>query len=335
MSGRVTIKSIARDLGVSHMTVSRALSGHPHVQKETREAVQLLARELGYVKNAAATTMRGDATKIVGLLLPNILNEFYARFANIMALECEEKSLHLIIHLTNDDIEIEQQSIGRLREIQARAIVMVPAPGNFEKPNPHLDAMKVIQLIRRRKHLPANGTILVDDHNAIRDAVVHLAATGHRKIAYFGADAALSSGRGRLAAFRLGLAIAGLTEDPALIHMDSPSFEMGRTSADTILDMGIATSVVCGGVEISNGALSSLMARDIPPSEAFSFIGYGDPSFYSWVNGGVSTIRIPVESLAYRAVELVVREPSTYVGQSEQAEEFPAKLVVRENRHYD
>ena len=76
VSRRVTIKSIAKDLGISHMTVSRALSNHPNVLQETRDAVQKRARELGYVKSAAAKAMRGDDTRIVGLLLPNILNDF-------------------------------------------------------------------------------------------------------------------------------------------------------------------------------------------------------------------------------------------------------------------
>ena len=79
MSNRVTIKSIAKDLGISHMTVSRALSDNPKVKAETRTAVILRAQELGYVKSGAAKAMRGDQTTIVGLLLPNLANEFYAR----------------------------------------------------------------------------------------------------------------------------------------------------------------------------------------------------------------------------------------------------------------
>ena len=83
---RATLKSIARDLNVSHMTVSRALSGHPNVKAETRDLILARAHELGYVKSFAANAMRGDPTAIVGLLLPNIVNEFYARFANTLAL---------------------------------------------------------------------------------------------------------------------------------------------------------------------------------------------------------------------------------------------------------
>ena len=137
MSGRVTIKSIAEDLGISHMTVSRALSNHPNVLKETREAVLKRARELGYVKSAAARAMRGDETRIVGLLLPNIVNEFYARFANTMALACEAQSLQLIIHLTGDDPGAEEKALERLHEVQAQGVVMVPSPGGTEPARHH------------------------------------------------------------------------------------------------------------------------------------------------------------------------------------------------------
>ena len=183
MSGRVTIKSIAKDLGISHMTVSRALSGNPNVQKDTRERIEQRARQLGYVKSVAARAMRGQSTQIVGLLLPNIMNEFYARFANAMALACEAQSFHLIIHLTNDDIAQERQALGRLREVQAMAVVMVPSPERAPETNTNTSGMKIIQLIRQRPGLDADAAILVEDHTAISDAVLHMAQSGHQAIA--------------------------------------------------------------------------------------------------------------------------------------------------------
>ena len=329
MAGRVTIKTIARDLGVSHMTVSRALSDHPNVQKETREAVQRRARELGYVKSAAASMMRGDTVNIVGLLLPNIVNEFYARFANEMAIACEAHSHHLIIHLTNDDIQNEAQALGRLREVQAKSVVMVPAPGDTGASDPHLENMKVLQLIRRRSMPGPSGAILVDDRAAIRDAVVHLARNGHRHVAYIGADAHLSSGRERRAAFLDGLSVAGLDEDPRLIISGAPSFEMGRRSASAVLDGKAATSVVCGGFEISNGALSVLMERGCHPNGPFTFVGYGDPSYYAWIGGGISAIKVPVGELARRAAHRVVANPDQAAPGFGISESFPAELVDR------
>ncbi|MCV6825481.1 MULTISPECIES: LacI family DNA-binding transcriptional regulator [Halocynthiibacter] len=326
MAGRVTIKSIAKDLGISHMTVSRALSNHPNVLKETREAVQKRAQELGYVKSAAAMAMRGGGTKIVGLLLPNIVNEFYARFANTMALACEEHSYQLLIHLTNDDLKAESLALEGLREIQAEAVVMVPAPGGTESTSTHLDGMRVIQLIRQRKEKDPASAILVDDAPAIREAVQHLADKGHRHIAYIGADSALSSGRSRLASFRQGLAQAELPEETNLIQTGVPSFEMGREHTAEILQQKQATALICGGFEISNGALNAFMDASEQSAPQMSFVGYGDPSFYSWINGGISTIRVPVDRLARKAVDILV---SSQTDGPSNPLTFEAQLVVR------
>ncbi len=329
MPGRVTIKSIARDLGISHMTVSRALAGHPNVQKTTREAVQKRARELGYVKSAAAKMMRGDATSIVGLLLPNIVNEFYARFANAMALACEARSHHLIIHITNDDRNTETLALERLREVQAECVVMVPAPNETGEPSRHLDKMRVIQLIRRAQ-VPGNtDAILINDREAIAEAVARLADEGHDHIAYVGGTSSLSSGRERLGAYKEGLDASGLRVDQRIIFTGAPSFEMGREAARTLLDQAVATCVVCGGFEISNGVLSVLMERNLSPNQDFRFVGYGDPAFYSWVDGGVSTLQIPVEQLAESAAKRATEDVQLNNTQSGMLEFHAAKLRFR------
>lgn len=336
VSGRVTIKSIARDLGISHMTVSRALSGHPNVQQKTRDAVVKRAGELGYVRSAAAKAMRGAGSGIVGLLLPNIVNEFYARFANAMAQACEAEGLQQIIHLTGDDIDREEQALARLREVQAEAAVMVPAPG-FDEPGddepgsgegarPHLRAMRVIHLIRQVPLAAPASAVLVDDRPAIIEAVGHLARRGHRAIAFIGADEGLSSGRSRRAAFRDGLAQVKIAPQADLQCSGAPSFDTGYERARKLIRDGTATAIVCGGVEISNGALSALMEQTAADEERLAFIGYGDPAFYAWVLGGVSTIRLPVEELAGRAVELLGRREA-----DEPPESFasPAELILR------
>ncbi|MFY0597854.1 MAG: LacI family DNA-binding transcriptional regulator [Cognatishimia sp.] len=307
----MTIKSIAKDLGISHMTVSRALSDHPNVNKATRDMILNRARELGYVKNAAAKAMRGDGTKIVGLLLPNIINEFYARFANALALACEKNSLHLIIHLTNDDIDQEYAALERLREVQAMAVLMVPAPRHATNDVTQTFGHNIIQLVRERPIDGTSATVLVDDHSAIQEAVAYLAKQGHTEIGYIGANNKLSSGQQRLAAFRAGLATAGLSENHELVHTATPSFEMGHACTGMLLDGKTATALICGGVEISNGALAALMDREKDPHKDIAFIGYGDPSFYAWIAGGISTIKLPIDQLAQQAMHLLQNTEDT------------------------
>lgn len=303
------------------MTVSRALSDHPNVQADTREAVLRHAREQGYVRNAAARVIRGGATQIVGLLLPNIVNEFYARFANAMARNCDAAGLQLLIHLTNDDGHAEAQALTRLREVQARAVVMVPVPGPEEGADSAGEDVPVIQLIRRRAGTVPRSAVLVNDAPAILAAVRHLAWLGHGRIGYIGAPSDLSSGRMRLAGFEAGLRAAGLPRLEALIRVGEPSFAMGRTEAADLLRAGDATAIICGGIEISNGALSAFMDHG---DMDFGFVGYGDPSFYSWINGGISTIHVPVDELAQAAIALATEEAS---GEIERV--FDARLIVR------
>ncbi|MEP2715144.1 LacI family DNA-binding transcriptional regulator [Pseudophaeobacter sp.] len=323
---RVTIKTIAQDLGVSHMTVSRALSDNPNVQKETREAVHKRARELGYVKSSVAMVLRGDSPRIAGLLLPNIVNEFYARFANEMALACEAQSWQLIIHLTNDDPKAEQKALDRLREVQATSVVMVPAPGGAKEPLASSASMQVIELIRQSSPDSGNPAILVEDRSAIHAAVQHLADAGHRQVAYIGADSNLTSGQGRLQAFCDGTKAAGFPASLDLICTGAPSFDMGRRHAQRILAQGQATALVCGGFEISNGALSAIMDAKAEQGDGIAFVGYGDPSFYAWLDRGLTTIQVPVTQLAQRAAEMVT---STHRSDESKQSSFLAQLIIR------
>ncbi len=308
------------------MTVSRALSGHPSVLPATKDSVLKRAKELGYVRNAAASVMRGDGARIVGLLLPNIINEFYARFANTMALKCEDAGLQLIIHLTNDDIAAEASSLKQLHEVQAHAVVMVPSPGALGEELPHLRAMSVVQLIRQRDIGFGVPAILVDDFKAIHDAVVHLAQADHRDIAFIGAGADLSSGRMRRAAYEAGLRTADLPLQNNLVQTGSPSFDFGQEQTHRLLQDGHATALICGGFEVSNGALSAVIQSGKRPGSDIGFIGYGDPSFYAWVGGGISTISVPVDQLAAKAVALISQPPET---RQAVAAPFLAALTIR------
>ncbi len=327
MARRVTIKTIAQDLGISHMTVSRALSNSANVRPETRELIRKRAAELGYVKSAAASAMRGDATRIVGLLVPNLVNEFYARFANALALLCEDNDLHLITHLTNDDPGRERLALMKLQELQTNAVVMVPAPSSQPHGELLFDGMKPIQFIRTQPLPCPSESIQIHDADAIRQAVRHLAAKGHQRIAYFGGHAVLSSGRLRKTAYLEAMEDNGLTVHDALVRTDTPSFQMGARNAAAVLSGQIDSSaIICGGFEISNGALDACLQEGAVFPRDVAFVGYGDPGFYRWIQGGITTISLPIDRLAEQALKLLLPENPD---QPAQEHGFPARLILR------
>lgn len=313
---RVTIKSIAKDLNISHMTVSRALSGSPNVNPETRKLIMARAKELGYVKSSAANAMRGDPTAIVGLLLPNIINEFYARFANALAVLCADRNLDLVIHLTNDEPAREHQSLLRLQALQATAVIMVPTPHALTQAQNPPSSMRIIEFIRTRHRGKTDAAILIDDAPAIGEAVDHLVERGFKRLSFIGADSSMSSGRHRVQAFLDALSRHGITPEPSLIRTGAPSFDMGHAEMTSMLDSTAPPdALVCGGFEISNGALEACLERGIQFPKDLGFVGYGDPAAYQWIAGGLTTISMSADDIAARAMQKIMEE-ETSVGVS-------------------
>ena len=332
MPSRVTIKTIAKDLGISHITVSRALSGSPRVSSKTRKMIEDHAGRLGYVKSAAAHTLRGNRSNIVGLLLPNIVNEFYARFANALGLACAKQSHQVLIHLTGDDPETERLALTRLREVEARNVVMVPTPG---MPRLHADLLndsRLIQFVRYRDFDLPCSRVLVSDSAAIKAAVQHLADHGHSQIAYIGADASLSSGYKRYQAFCSGMKAAGGVMSPDSLVLGTPSFQMGYDAVTDLLSRNAMTAIVCGGFEISNGASMACLNNGIQFRNDLAFVGYGDPSYYQWINGGFSTLRIDAEILAKKVAAIIGSNSEQESGN--QTITSRAQLIIRDSSNW-
>lgn len=324
---RATIKSIAKDLDISHMTVSRALSGNPNVNPATRALILARAKELGYVKSSAANAMRGDPTAIVGLLLPNIINEFYARFANTLAILCADRGLDLVIHLTNDDAEREQQSLQRMQALQASTVILVPAPKEAGTPMQFGTSMRIIELIRTHPGADVWGKLLIEDGPAVAAAVAHLVETGRKRIAFIGADPSMSSGHGRLRAFEAALRSHGLIPDPNLIKTGAPSFVMGHDSMSALLALPAPPdALICGGFEISNGALDCCLRNGVRFPQDIAFVGYGDPTSYSWIGTGISTIEISPDALAHQASVMLASQGNAEGANSNRS---ATKLVLR------
>ncbi len=106
-------------------------------------------------------------------------------------------------------------------------------------------------------------------------------------------------------AFKQRLTATGLDIRPELLFTDTPSFDMGTYYARKIFEQGNAQAILGGGVEISNGILNAFMQQYVRLDKDCNFIRYGDPSFYSWINRGISTLNTPVKRLVHKAVDIL------------------------------
>ena len=199
----------ARALNISHTTVSRALADSPKISVETKLRVRHAVEELGYVPSASAGMMRGARSSLIGLVVPDPQNDFYATVAKTVADALAARSMQLLLSVTDDDSERELRELRGLLETRPAGISIVPTA----KPRPEtvslLKHVETVQLVRKQESLGANS-VLIKDREGTFAATQHLITYGHKRIAFIGGDASLSTGRDRLAGFETALKEHGL-----------------------------------------------------------------------------------------------------------------------------
>lgn len=293
----VTIKDIAARLGIAPSSVARALADKPNISAETKARVRKAARELGYVANSAARVMRGEASTIIGLTIPNIENEVDARMARAVADVCRAHSFQLVLSITEDDADEEYNQVLALASARAAGMVLMPTI----KPRSEMLAlarrMPTVQLIRRAPQLDTD-CFVIDEFAGIYDAVEHLAKLGHRRIGYIGAGGTVQSGPRRLDGYKSGMARFGIDLQPELMLVCPPHPKEVRRACEQLLDIARPTAVICGNSIVNIELLQSLGERGLALPGDISIVTYGDTIWHAAHIPPLTSIALPVRDVA-------------------------------------
>jgi LacI family transcriptional regulator len=302
-----TIKEIASQLGVSHSTVSRALNDHRHTSEATKERVRTAARAMGYIPHGPARAMRGARTSLVGLIIPDIQNYFYATVARVIAQTCAARSLQLVLAVSEDDAALEYRHAMALREAHAGGIIVVPTAAMERRTSVLLNASPTVQLVRTSPQLRGQS-VAIDDRFGTRAATQHLLEQGHRRLAFVGGPAGLSTGRSRLAGFAEAVAAAGLSIEDMAVELGPPRGDFAHAATARILDRANrATGLVLGGAELDVGALAAIREAHLRVPQDLSFVGYGDPEWFRLWAPPITTVDLPVEEVASTTAALLIQ----------------------------
>lgn len=294
----ITAKEVAELAGVSISTVGRALADDPRISPDTKAKVKRAAEQVGYVGNMPARVMRGGTSNLVGLLIPDVRNDFYAAVAQALSQTCDQEGHRLVLSITGDDREIEARHIRELTGARAAGIIIVPTAQPRRETIQMLGALPHVQFLRRISGL-GDAWFGIDDEPALKSATGHLLALGHRKIAYVGGPETLSTGASRVRGFRSALAEYGDGKSDAIEILGRPTLEFGASAIETLMASATPpTAIVTGSVHITMGIIEAVerLAIDVP--NTLSMVGFGDPQWFSWWRGGLTTVRPPIQELA-------------------------------------
>jgi LacI family transcriptional regulator/LacI family repressor for deo operon, udp, cdd, tsx, nupC, and nupG len=220
----MTMKDIARELGVSVATVSRALSDSPSISKERRQAIQQYAREHNYFPNVIAEQLRHsrrNPSRAIGVIVPELVHYYFSSILDGIEAEASARGYHIIVAKSNESYEREVQICESMLKNKVCGIIVSQAKDterydHFE----HLTASGVPLVFYDRICPALNASrVVVDDYMGTFNAVSHLITTGCKRIAFYGTSMNLQIGKNRFNGYRDALYKHGLTLDESLVRI--------------------------------------------------------------------------------------------------------------------
>jgi LacI family transcriptional regulator len=327
----VKMLDVARHAGLSRATVSLAFKDSPLLRVETRKQVIESAKALGYIYNRNAANLRRTRSDMIGMIINDLSNPFFAE----LAVGCErvlQNTGHVVV-LANTGEQVERQSvvIGRMREQGVAGVIICPARGTpanafkdlVEAGIPIVQAMRVSDPVHASSVLP-------DNRSGAKSAVLHLAAKGHRRIAFAGGFDNTSVLHDRLGGYRDGMAEARLPVHPDWVVGGPPTRAFGATLADRFSSLAEPpTALLAFNDAVALSFCNSLRRKGWEPGSSFAVIGFDDVQEAAYAVPALSTVAVDPIGLGERAAAMLIEkignasmDPQRYVG--------PARLVIRE-----
>lgn len=323
----VVMEDIAKAAGVSRSTVSRALADSPRVKLETRQEIQHLAHQMGYVPNTVARGLITRRSRAVGVVRLGFTDAYPAELVEAIDEAARKAGYRIVPSRRGSDASQALAGIELLLGQQVEAIVVIESPFVDEYLSLLADHGVPVILLYSGQHPYCLGT---DNVSAARLAVEHLQALGHERIAFVGSSAIAVESRERQLGYEQALQQRGVTPEPDLIVINDDRIwaEGGYRSISRLLSLARPpTAVFCWNDETAIGALGGLGAAGLRVPEGMSLVGFDNISLVPYLNPPLTTIAQPKERIAELTMQVVL---NLIAGdETEVHQKVPGTLIVR------
>jgi len=308
-TARVSIKDIAKVAGVSHSTVSRALSDSPLVKAETRARIQSLAREMGYSPDAWARSLVMRRTRAVGVVVTTIADPFIAEVVQGIESTAYQHGYTVILASSNSEPERELAAVEMLRSKRVDGVIVTSSRVGALYQQ-HLERIGV-PVVLLNSHSEQSGrytfSVTVDNRHGGHLATQHLIELGHRRIAYVTGPANTSSSEGRREGYCQALAEANLTFDPDLVIPGTGRAEAGEQAFLKLkAHVEPPTAVFCYNDMTAIGLLRAAREAGLAIPRDLSVVGFDDILFASCMYPPLTTVAQPKFEMGEQAMQMAL-----------------------------
>ena len=328
---RMDIRTIARAAHVSIATVSRTINNVPTVNPEIAKRVWQVIDKLDYFPNTQARALVSGRSKLLGLIVSEITNPFFPELIQGFEDIAVANGYEILVSSTNHDPKRMSHCIRRMLERKVEGVAVM----TFGIEEPLLD-----QLAKRKVPLvfidigptrPGISLLKVDYRHGILQGVQHLAALGHKDIAFISGPLTLHSAQSRRTAFSSSLKECGIALNPAWIVEGDHTMEGGIASMELLLAAkNRPTAVLCSNDMTAIGVLHKLYRAGLRVPDDLSVIGFDDIHIAEVTIPPLTTVQMSRFELA-RAAVTALRTQVEHPENSQREYNIQTDLIVRES----
>ena len=303
-----TMKDVARLAGVSQPTVSYVINGSASISQEVKDRVNNAIQALNYKPNYNAKALKTNTSKIVGIIIPDVVNQYYARLLQILEEDLQAKRYHLIIYSTSYDGTIEETSVRSLMSYNVHAIITL-----YQFTNPKCwdllkDYGKPAVAIEGGQYCTKLGIpcINVDSHLGGYMATRHLLGLGRRRIAYVHQNSDIDALQERRNGYIEAMRAAGLFREEDIFTTKNPNdkWNEGKNLGKRLAQLPYDGIITCSDL-IAVGVIRELLHAGKKVPDDVSVVGYDDVPIAELFIPALTTIAQPLEEICALAIKTI------------------------------
>lgn len=329
------MKEIAEELGLSAMTVSRAINNKTNVDEKTRERVLEKARSMGYTPNHVAKSLVSSKTYTIGVVIPEISHSFFPEVVRGIEEVTYHTNYQLILTHTAEAFDREMDALNTLRSKRVDGILISTAQSvtDYDFYEEIIESGMPFVFFDRCVENIGASCVSVNDRASSRQITEHLIGHGYEKIGYLNGPRKVSIGRERLEGYLEAMEMAGLPVREEWIVQSSFHEPGGREAMKQLLELpeqDRPRAVAAVNDPVALGAMEVLKERGYSIPGDVAVTGFTDDIRASLVDPGLTTIRQPAYEVGKKGAEKLIQAIENE-GETVENIEIVTELVIRES----
>ena len=325
-----TISDVAKRAGVSPVTVSRVINRADHVNPSTRKKVERAIKELGYVPNVVARSLRSKRTRTLGLLVPDITDWCWATVARGVEDSAQSRGYSLFLCNTDENPDKQRHYLDVVLGQRVDGVIIAPHDSDADSLSDLRSQNMPLVVVDRRIQGWDVDTVCTDSASGSRALTRHLIELGHKRIAVLSGPPTTSTAQERVAGYCMALIEVGIPVDPRLIKHGEFRSVSGERLTHQLLDGGTnPTAVFAASNTMARGVMNALEKRGLRIPEDIALVCFDDVADASSFFPFLTVVVQPAYDMGTNAAQLLFSRLGSQSSRQPRHVVLPTRLVKR------